>query len=117
MDSRSPCWAANNNGVKPSLVRAWKSAPCSTNSHAAVGCLSASAHITAVSSCRLSLAFTFAPAASSAFTAVTLPVCAQRIRAVSPESTAAFGFALAFSSLPTMAALPFSHASISGAAP
>ena len=56
-------------------------------------------------------------AASSAFTASTLPVRAAVIKAVSPPGSVVFGSAPAFSSSSIIAALPFVQASESGVTP
>ena len=71
----------------------------------------------AVWPCVCSLALTSAPRAISALTAPALPVRDAVIRAVSPLTRCAFGFAPALSSASTIGTLPFSHASAIGVTP
>ncbi len=78
---------------------------------------SAAAHIRAVSLNQCSRAFTSAPALSSAITGAGVPVLAAVISAVSPSGDAVSGSAPEFSSSETMAALPLTAASESGATP
>ena len=94
--STHPARAASSRAVKPpggshlsrgsavrcrsqvtTVERTLTSAPASTSTRTIAACPCAAAHISGVWPRQLSPALTFAPRASSAFAASTLPVCAQ----------------------------------------
>ena len=98
-------------------VRACTSAPRSSRAFTTSGARFSTAHISAVWSLRVPIAFGSAPCSKSNSATRALPARAAAMSGVSPWRSARFGSAPASSNSSVTAALPFSPAAHSGVAP